>query len=101
MFFIELGHREGEFAVGVGRRTFTEGPVASSKGVDIEWFERKSKNKHNWGKKPSFRLTIGGYDERSRRPFPSTSRETLDRFIPIVVKKKLTPRRTRSDYLVG
>ena len=89
LFFIKLAHREGEFAVGLGRRTFLEQPVDDlvddTAQYEIEWFERKTKGKDNWGKQPGFRRAIVGYDPQ-RRPLFQVSTETWESFLPVAVK---------------
>ena len=59
LFLIRLGHYEGEFAVGLGRRTFGESAEqAAAKVFEIEWFERKGKKRTQWGQRPAFKLTV-------------------------------------------
>ena len=61
-FFIRLSHHEGEFAVGLGRRTFDAAlDNPSEKLYEIEWYERKSKSRSSWGLQPAFKWTVGGY----------------------------------------
>ena len=85
LFLIETKHYEGEFPIGIGRRTFGEDPIkaATSHKYEIEWFERKSKAKHLWGKQPSFKLTVADYKKGSRVPIPQKSYEHISHFIPI------------------
>ena len=95
LFLIRLEHKEGELAVGLGRRTFiAEYDDDQAQKYDIEWFERKNKKKPNWGMQPGFRLTISDYD-RHRRPIPNTSIEKLSDFLPIAVQ--LTPASAGTD----
>lgn len=85
LFFIKLAHYEGEFRVGLARRTFdADKDDEKSHKYAIEWFERKSKKESSWGKKPGFRLAIVDYDSR-RKPIISSSVESLDDFLPIEV----------------
>ena len=100
LFLISLEHHEGEFAIGLGTRTFNAArdsdldPAADSlltqpdARVEIKWFERKNKRSNDWGQQPGFKPCIGAYDER-RRPVIVTSVERVSRFLPIAVK--LTP----------
>ena len=89
-FFIRLSHHEGEFAVGLGRRTFDAAlDNPSEKLYEIEWYERKSKNRQSWGQQPAFKLSIGGYSKK-RKPYPLTSIEQLTSFVPVAVE--LTPK---------
>lgn len=84
LFFIKLKHFEGEFAVGLGRRTFNEEvDCLDDEQVEVEWFERKSK-KQDWGMKPAFQLSVAAY-EKGRRKIYAKSVESLVDFIPIVV----------------
>lgn len=88
LFFIKLGHYEGEFKVGLARRTFDpeKDDVKGGNGVcAVEWFERKNKKEASWGRKPRFRLSILEYDAR-RKPIYSTSVESVSDFLPIEVK---------------
>ena len=65
LFLIRLGHYEGEFAVGLGRRTFGESAEqAAAKVFEIEWFERKGKKRTQWGQRPAFKLTVASYDKQ-------------------------------------
>ena len=84
-FLIELEHKEGEFAVGLGRRTFDADVDNEDKGLyEIEWFERKNKRVDLWGFQPGFKLTVGSYT-RERKPISITSVEPRSKFLPIVV----------------
>ena len=98
LFFIKLAHREGEFAVGLGRRTFLEQPVDElvddTAQYEIEWFERKTKSKDDWGKQRGFRRAVAGYDAQ-RRPIFQVSTETWESFLPVAVKT--TPASLGSD----
>lgn len=86
LFLIKLKHNEGEFAVGLGRRTFNEAvDLAHERRFEVEWFERKNKKEHSWGKQPGFRRAIGGYTS-NRRKLYLTSVESLDDFLPLNVK---------------
>ena len=82
LWLVRLKHFEGEFALGLGRRTFAAKDTASD--VEIEWFERKNKRQSSWGKQPGFRLAIAGYDGR-RRPLYEKSVEKTANFAPIIV----------------
>ena len=61
---------------------------------EIEWFERKTKNKDDWGKQPGFRRAVAGYDAQ-RRPVFQVSTETWENFLPVAVKT--TPASLGSD----
>jgi len=82
LFLIRLSHFEGEFPLGLGRRTFKETESEFSDGdVEIEWFERKNK-KSDWGKMPSFRKVPRHHQQKST--------EALSSFLPVVITT-LTP----------
>ena len=86
LFLIQLVHHEGEFPAGLGRRTFDaklDDPVNGK--YAIEWFERKNKKVASWGKQPGFRTAIGSYTAK-KQPIVMSSLESLDQFLPIVVK---------------
>ena len=83
LWMIRLGHYEGEFPLGLGRRTFNT-TTDSDTVVEIEWFERKGKQKDSWGKQPAFRLTTASYDGK-RRPISQKTVEKVSNFLPIVV----------------
>lgn len=88
LFFIKLAHHEGEFNVGLARRTFDSKRDQEEEGAcsyTVEWFERKNKRELSWGRQPGFRLCIIKYDAR-RKPIFSTSVEALEDFLPIQVK---------------
>ena len=81
LFFIKLGHKEGELAVGIGRRTFNSTADEPEKGsYEIEWFERKSKQ-HSWGRQPGFKPT-----RPTRRKVMQRSLEDIQDFIPLTVQ---------------
>ena len=89
-FFIRLAHHEGEFAVGLGRRTFDAALDNLAENLyEIEWYERKGKTRASWGLQPAFRWSVGGYNNK-RKPFPMTSIEQLASFVPVGVE--LTPK---------
>jgi hypothetical protein len=83
LFFIKLQKKEGEFAVGIGRRTFGNQDEESASRYEVEWFERKGKKIESWGKQPGFRLTTARYERR--KPVPARDVVGLDSFIPLVV----------------
>lgn len=86
LFLIQLKHQEGEFAVGLGRRTFNKDvDVTEESKFEIEWFERKNKSKHCWGKQPAFRRAVHGYAS-NRKKIYSKSVESIDDFIQLAVK---------------
>ena len=88
LFLFSLEHAEGEFAVGLGRRTFdADVDNASEQLYEIEWFTRKNK-KNDWGLRPAFKLKLAGYRKEGRRsvPYWQTSVEPIASFLPIVVK---------------
>lgn len=86
LFFIRLKHNEGEFAVGLGKRTFNKEVDSKEDGsFEIQWFERKNKREHCWGKQPGFRVAIQAYGN-NRKPIPMTSVESLDDFISLAVE---------------
>lgn len=87
LFLIELDHLEGEFKVGLGRRTFSkDNDDLMQREVEVEWFERCNRRQHAWGDTPTFQLTVRGYDRRSRQSLgPVTSVEPIDRFLPVEV----------------
>jgi hypothetical protein len=90
LFLVRLSHFEGEFPLGLGRRTFKETESEFSEGVvQIEWFERKNKKVPGWGKMPTFRLTVASYNSK-RQPVTEKSTEALSSFLPVVVET-LTP----------
>lgn len=97
LFLIRLKHCEGEFAVGLGRRTFDEAVDDAENGVyQIEWFERKNKKENNWGIQPGFRLAISGY--HNRKPIFMKSTESIKDFMLLVVQ--VTKRSKGSDHPV-
>eukprot|EP00965_Chrysotila_dentata_P252199 6210544-Pleurochrysis_carterae.AAC.7 len=54
-FFFDIGDNEGEFALGLTRRTFDEPPEQLAAGeVKVHLYQRISRN-HSWGKQPSFK----------------------------------------------
>ena len=84
-FLIELEHLEGEFSVGLGRRTFDAELDDAADGLyEIEWFERKNKRTSSWGFQPGFKLTVESYTSQ-RKPISQTSIESIGKFLPIVV----------------
>ena len=93
LFFIELGHKEGEFAIGIGRRTFAEESRESKdedeektdEAYEIEWFERKGKRQSSWGQQPAFKHAVATFDKR-RRPVYLTSVEDIGKFLPLAVE---------------
>lgn len=88
LFLIQLTHHEGEFAVGLGRRTFNDkADLPKDSKYEIEWFERKNKKEHSWGKQPGFRLAICGYQNNQRgKPIYTKSIESMDDFLSIAVQ---------------
>ena len=89
IWLIRLRHSEGEFKLGLGRRTFA--PSDTQSVVEIEWFERKNKRQQSWGMQPGFKLAIASYDRR-RRPVFQRSPEKVSNFCPVIVS--LTPKST-------
>jgi hypothetical protein len=83
LFLVKLAHYEGEFALGLGRRTFAETDTAEE--FEMEWFERKNKKQSAWGKRPGFKLTVAAYDKR-RKPIPQKSPESLSDFLEVIVE---------------
>jgi hypothetical protein len=72
---------EGEFALGLGRRTFGETREEAAAGTyEIEWFERKGKSRKAWGKRPAFTCT------RKGKPICKPNNEALRHFLPVVVE---------------
>lgn len=95
LFFIKLKHYEGEFAIGLGKRTFNKEVDGEAEGTfEIQWFERKNKKNHSWGKQPGFRVAIQGYSN-NRKPIPMTSIESLEDFLPLAIE--VTKRSQWSD----
>lgn len=83
LWLIHLPHFEGELAVGLGKRTFSESSGSSKWG--IQWFMRKSSD-HHWGvRTTAFKMAISHYDP-SRRAVPMTSEEPQTSLIPIPVQ---------------
>ena len=93
-FFFSLEHAEGEFAVGLGRRTFDSKVDNPSAGLyEIKWYVRKNR-KADWGQQPSFKWSIGDWSN-ARKPYPKVSVEPLTAFLPVVVE--LTLKSTREE----
>jgi hypothetical protein len=84
LFLVRLAHFEGEFALGLGRRTFAKTDTA--KTVEMEWFERKNKRRPSWGQQPAFKLTRV---YQGRRVVPEKSEEEVESFLPIVVEARM------------
>lgn len=86
LFLIELMNFEGEFRVGLGRRTFNSELDDLSNGkYHIEWFERVSKRTFAWGESPTFKLTDMGTNSRRQTLGPQTSVEDIKDFIQLKV----------------
>ena len=95
LFLIKLQHPEGEFAVGLGRRTFNDDMDGeTAQAFEIEWFERKNKKVASWGKQPGFRPAVESYDAQ-RKPRIMCSVEQICDFLPVAVK--VTPATEGSD----
>ena len=85
LFFIQLKNYEGELAVGIGRRLFTETQAElEAAKYQVEWFERKGKKRHSWGLKPAFKLTVAGYTGK-RKKVSQQSLESIRHFLPLIV----------------
>ena len=82
LLLIELQHAEGEFKVGLGRRTFNSTmDKPEERKYEIQWFERKSRQ-DQWGQTPSFKLCVAGYDT-SRRAIIACSVESAGDILAI------------------
>lgn len=88
LFLIKLNHKEGEFPVGLGRRTFDpEMDCLSESKYHIHWFERKNKKRFSWGDTPCFVLAKSGYDKKTRKAiYYVTSVESFKDFIPLAIQ---------------
>lgn len=96
LWLIRLKHFEGEFALGLGRRTCATSDTECD--VEIEWFERKNKKQSSWGKQPGFRLAVAEYDRR-RQPIYQKSVEKITNFLPVIVT--LTPKSTTNEPVLS
>lgn len=96
LFLINLQHAEGEFAVGLGKRTFNTDVDDDDAGkYEIQWFERKSKRQNNWGQRPQFCIAVEEQATRNRKKTPMTSVELLSDFLKLAVKT--TPKSMHTD----
>ena len=86
LFLIELEHFEGEFKLGLGRRTFNDS-VDDDKKMEIEWYERSNKKDKKWSKQPKFKWTIRGYNGRRQTIGPTLSSEPISAFIDLEPKQ--------------
>lgn len=85
LFLIKLAHYEGEFNVGLGRRTFNDQMDCPNESTyEVQWFERKSKKRCSWGTKPTFQFSkvacVG-----PKRMMHELTLESKDDFLPIAV----------------
>ena len=96
LWLIRLEHFEGEFALGLGRRTFATSDTESH--VEIEWFERKNKKQLSWGKQPGFRRAVAEFDRR-RQPIYQKSVEKITNFLPIIASA--TPKSTINEPILS
>ena len=85
LFLIELEHFEGEFKVGLGRRTFNDS-VDDDSHVEIEWYKRSAKDPV-WSKSPIFEWTISGYNNRRASLGPTLSKEPIKALIDLEPKQ--------------
>ena len=83
LFLIRLAFKEGEFALGLGYRTFNEKLDVAGVKYEIEWYERKSK-KSDWGQKPGFKRCIASYTAQRQKVYKQ-SVEKLTSFFPVKV----------------
>lgn len=108
LFWVELADLDGELRVGLVRRTqrpphakesdgdAVDGDADGDDGVWVEWFERKQKQRREWGKAGlSFKRAVGGgFDPRTRQQLPLKQFLTVTSFLPVVV---VTGGRNSSD----
>lgn len=92
MFFLKLEHSEGEFALGLARRTFNEDKDIPEKEYEVQWFVRKSRNA-SWGVQPAFKLALR--TDGRRRSVPHCDVVPLDTFAHIPVEVTTSSSRRR------
>jgi hypothetical protein len=83
LWLFHLPHFEGELAIGLGKRTFAE--TAGPDEWAVEWFERASKNKYDWGRLPLFKHAVASFESKTRKPVRMTSVEPIAKLVPIPV----------------
>jgi hypothetical protein len=87
LFWIKLNYNDGEYMLGLGRRTSppSDNPrIDTTDKVWVRWCARVSSN-HNWGTTGvAFKPYIMGYAGRSN-PVYCTTYEKVSSFVPIVV----------------
>ena len=98
LFLIELIHFEGEFRVGLGYRTFNSEVDEPGTQYEIAWYERKSKKKHSWGRRPQFTLTKV-FNNRRQLLGPILSVEPLCNFLPVQVQLTNSSSQTQEPML--
>eukprot|EP00965_Chrysotila_dentata_P070341 2323970-Pleurochrysis_carterae.AAC.1 len=70
LFLVESIDAEGEFALGLVRRTFDETLQQLADGeVTVHWYQRISRN-HSWGRQPGFKLCMRRAGGKACRPKP-------------------------------
>lgn len=85
LFFVEIADAEGEFALGLVRRTFDETPQQLADGdVRVHWYQRISRN-HSWGRQPSFKPCMCSAGGRARRPTPFIELVSKESFLSIPI----------------
>eukprot|EP00965_Chrysotila_dentata_P177379 5858276-Pleurochrysis_carterae.AAC.1 len=92
VFFLQLNEAEGEFRVGLARRTFDEAPAEREKGeVRVWWFQRISTNR-SWGVQPAFKPCMRA-EKGARRPSPFVESVPIESFLKIPVQLTRTSAR--------
>lgn len=92
LFFVKLNHAEGEFALGLARRTFNMEKDIPGQEYEVQWFVRKGK-RASWGMQPAFKLASGV--DRQRRSVLHCDVVPIDAFadIPVEVTRSSAARK--------